>query len=777
MIESQVRSLGLADCRTAWFTAWKYQGREQLSQGLMLTALASLYPQAGSQPLDTGQDPKQQQLIEQLDRLSAAVTADVEWNEGTRWRVNVGHAMAVPLGLAARLVGLGDIAKDLGIDPNLANILRREVTVQRMEQIRDIEQFEDRFTAALRETLGPSGRLIVFLDDLDRCLPEQTVSVLETIKLFLNVPGTVFVLAMGRELVRSGIEAHYLSALSSSVERGGILPPITGDQYLQKVIQLPFHLPPLDEEGVGHYIDQLNAGTDEDRIPDEVRQVLSKGVFRNPRQVKLSINMFRLMKRIAEECEERGGVEEGTFAWPLVAKTVLIQAQWPELYRTWSQYPTIVQTLEQQYDAHRDNRTAGLGDVGMAPVNGDAEPGLLRQYVVDTERYALLADLMTFSTVGTGRSRARFTGLRHREVRAYLGLTGDPLGPPHLAESRQALLREMLSGDEVRIREAVVQVKEYADDTTLRDEITSQTLAVLRAAAQTTSVRSSAGIALDMLGDSRFRTDRFHMLDDAMWGLIEVAAGEFTMGSIPARDGDATELEQPSTVLVLPTFFIGRFPVTSDQFEAFLSATDYTPSDPLCVSGPGNAPVTHVSWYDAVAYCDWLHAELRNADEAPGLLRDGLRSRRLRVTLPSEAEWEKAARGSDARVYPWGDTFDAERTNCAESGLGKRSSVGCFPGGRSPYGAEDMSGNVWEWTRSRYASYPYPDTEAEQEEREDLAAGPDEFRTGRGGSYDRARSMVRSTSRVKDVPNGSFPYYGFRIAVCSTPERTSGGTS
>jgi formylglycine-generating enzyme required for sulfatase activity len=97
-----------------------------------------------------------------------------------------------------------------------------------------------------------------------------------------------------------------------------------------------------------------------------------------------------------------------------------------------------------------------------------------------------------------------------------------------------------------------------------------------------------------------------------------------------------------------------------------------------------NHPVVNVSWYDACAYCRWLSQATGKA-----------------IGLPSEAEWEKTARGSqNKRVYRWGDTFDMLKCNCDELGLGDTTPVGVFPAGASPYGALDLAGNIWEWIRN-----------------------------------------------------------------------------
>jgi len=169
--------------------------------------------------------------------------------------------------------------------------------------------------------------------------------------------------------------------------------------------------------------------------------------------------------------------------------------------------------------------------------------------------------------------------------------------------------------------------------------------------------------------------------------MVEIPAGPFTMGtdSGDPEDGPAHEVD-------LPAFEIDRFEVTNAEFTAFVEATGYVTDAENAgkkswrdevAGGKENHPVTRVNWNDAAAFCEWL----------------GKR-------LPSEAEWEKAARGEDGRSFPWGNDWDPARANVKATGLRDTASVGSFGAGASPYAAEDMVGNVWEWTADWYQAYP-----------------------------------------------------------------------
>jgi formylglycine-generating enzyme required for sulfatase activity len=164
--------------------------------------------------------------------------------------------------------------------------------------------------------------------------------------------------------------------------------------------------------------------------------------------------------------------------------------------------------------------------------------------------------------------------------------------------------------------------------------------------------------------------------------MVLVPEGPFQMGS-----NERLPDEGPAHTVYLPSFYIDKYEVTNAQYEPFVKTTHRKP--PLHWQGPtspksiADHPVVFVTWFDANDYCHWA----------------GKR-------LPTAVEWEKAARGTDGRVFPWGNQFDPKKANTPYSKRGTTTPVGSFPSGRSPYGLFDMSGNVWEWTASWYKAYP-----------------------------------------------------------------------
>ncbi|MBW1781289.1 MAG: SUMF1/EgtB/PvdO family nonheme iron enzyme [Deltaproteobacteria bacterium] len=293
--------------------------------------------------------------------------------------------------------------------------------------------------------------------------------------------------------------------------------------------------------------------------------------------------------------------------------------------------------------------------------------------------------------------------------------------------------------------------------------------------------RVEAGRTLSGLGDPRFCADAWSLPDEPLLGFVDIPAGPFKMGSDEKRDKDSNTDERPEHPVTLPAFYMARYPVTVAQFKAFANEEGYSPDDPDCLKGPDNHPVIWVTWHEALKYCDWLNKTLREWGHTPepmaSLLKKGDGTGgRWRITLPSEAEWEKGARGGDGRIYPWGDEEpDPDRANYSDTRIGGTSAVGCFPRGASPYGCLDMAGNVWEWTRSLWGEkydkphfkYPY----VPGVERERLDAGDKILRVLRGGAFNYNAGAVRCASRDGDYPGLRSDCVGFRVVLA--PEKPS----
>ena len=312
--------------------------------------------------------------------------------------------------------------------------------------------------------------------------------------------------------------------------------------------------------------------------------------------------------------------------------------------------------------------------------------------------------------------------------------------------------------------------------------------------------RVLAGDNLARLGDPRPEVTSLEGMQ-----FCYVPEGSFILGSNKEEDSDAYEDESPQEELTLPAFYISRFPVTNGQFRGFVEAGGYEAKEywtddgwewknekdvlgPRVFDSPYNLPnhpVVGVSWYETLAFTRWLDGVWKEQ----GVLPEG-----VEVKLPSEAQWEKAARGglvipvgpmilsikelskhipalkdnlNPKHIYPWGDKPDTNCANYSDTGIGATSAVGCFPAGASPYGCEEMSGNVWEWTRSNWGKnwskpdFKYPDKT--DDGRENLNASKEVSRVLRGGCFYLNHPDMRCAYRYGSDPDIRHYCIGFRL--------------
>ncbi len=243
--------------------------------------------------------------------------------------------------------------------------------------------------------------------------------------------------------------------------------------------------------------------------------------------------------------------------------------------------------------------------------------------------------------------------------------------------------------------------------------------------------------------------------------MVQVPSGEFRMGTSAQQGAELAKKlalqtsffgsEAPQQTLSLPEFYLDQTPVTNAEYKKFLDANPGQ-SAPFLAAAIAQSfnwdktartfppsrdqyPAVLVTWQQANAYCKWVGGR-----------------------LPTEAEWEKAARGTDGRIYPWGNEWDVSKANTAESRREDATSVGQFPTGASPYGALDMVGNVWQWTNSLDKPYPYEPNDG----REDPKVGG--LRITRGGSWLFGAGVDRIATRNRFEATDASLSIGFRCA-------------
>ena len=313
--------------------------------------------------------------------------------------------------------------------------------------------------------------------------------------------------------------------------------------------------------------------------------------------------------------------------------------------------------------------------------------------------------------------------------------------------------------------------------------------AVSGRAVEDVRVRGALARRLAVLGDPRFDKENWSLVRGPNHGFVEVSKGQFQMGTrsrdlrrIVRKYGNLRHIdyawEAPQRRVCLPTYWIGVFPVTHGQYYEFVRDTDYsdieadTEAEEPYAWRNGvprmdllNDPVVLVRWYDANAYCEWLCEKLKQSQVLDGDVRERLAGGDLTVRLPTEAEWEKAARGRHGREFPWPCRTRRPEANFRGAGIGSTCVVGIFPNGASPYGVQDMSGNVWEWLASEWGpEWAKPKRDGDPDGRVEV----DRIMCIRGSGFTSlSRAGLRCAFRARAFAAHRYVNRGFRTVIAA----------
>ena len=539
---------------TVWFNAWKYESREALWRALLLQVLETVRAVVPEKDKDA---------LQKLDDLAASLYREVDreelggltldWRElltGTfKTAAQVGISLIPGLALLTELQkgAAGDVGKQ-GPARVMEALQRSRATVHK-DRVRSIEQFHSDFEALVKKYVQPDGHLIVFVDDLDRCLPEKALEVLEAIKLFLDAPGCIFCLGLDRDVVERGIEVKYKDFVVEDGE-GKKRRLVDGANYLEKIIQLPFELPPIEAADMGSFIGGLQVTFPDARCPE----VFAHGLEHNPRKVKRSINTFLFLWKLAPGKK----LQEAITAVRL-AKVVVIKHSHPDLYRVLEATPRLLRELEEYFRRQPERgelaalRDAAEGKERRAEEGKTVEgpPPTLAPYVGS----AALKTLLTMhALISEKDDDANFALLTPEQLRPYFTLTRTVLVETPVKEDR------LILPDLVR-----VPAGEFSMGTS--DQ-------------QIDWLVKNTGWAKEWKDKNNFNNEKLQHKVDLQY--------DFQIGKYPVMNVDYQRFVKES----------------GHQAPSEWEGANYP-------DGFGDHPVVNVSWDDAMAYCLWLTEKRR----------------------------------------------------------------------------------------------------------------------------------------------------------------------
>ncbi|MEA3351746.1 MAG: SUMF1/EgtB/PvdO family nonheme iron enzyme [Chloroflexota bacterium] len=422
MLQDKINEPNNTSYFTVWFNAWKYNHEDALWRALILRVLDELRTKAYQQQAEN--DNKISNLDADLDRLEESLYRTVEWEELGRWTLDWAKALrntteeAAEIALAFVPGGtpLVNIIKKTTEaitgekSQSIADTFRQEAKTYRRQKLRSLEQFEREFQTLLQQHIvNKGGRLIVFIDDLDRCLPEKSIDVLEGIKLFLDVPGCIFVLALDRDVVIKTLQTRYQDRIKPR-------------QYLEKIIQVPFQLPPIEKSYMQQYIDTLVPN-----LPShQCAEIFAAGLSPSPREVKRVINIFILLWKLAQHKLPQ------EIQPARLAKLVTIQHRYPKLYELLREMPHLLRDLETYCRAESENEI----DATVISEVDPAIPTQLHPFV----RQANLRQLLGMYPPDTPDTN--FADLSLQEINAYIYLTHSTIIPDRNLQATRAKITE-----------------------------------------------------------------------------------------------------------------------------------------------------------------------------------------------------------------------------------------------------------------------------------------------------------------------------------------------
>ena len=654
------------------------------------------------------------------------------------------------------------------------------------EQITELMKLQDDFATMVEDLVGEYGRLVIFIDDLDRCTPDKIPDLLEAIKLFTATPKCVYVLGLDHDIVRQGIYKKY--QFEDKQEAA---------EYLEKIVQVPFHLPPLNEGKIEDFIQEIYPGIHE--RCKTAAEVFSRGLEPNPRKVKRAINIYRTLLELADNRfdSEIMNVLQSRFQFRRLHENLARNPHFlTNLQAKAKEEPTVndlrelIQVHEKE-DGFENNLVEEQDLPALLDILKRFEPELLAKVVVIQSRFRRLYEYIvrkpTFlielqSTVSEEPSvydllhliqnhvkedKAESKWVEEIDFQALLEVftAGDKVFPEqpwrigdyiYLTSTAEGIaglttinpdeaLPFLLSNDQELIQEAFEAVLKDKSKGEMENTILAvvQLLWPVYESPENQTDRDSARYALQLFQQD-FEPE-----------MVPIPSGKYTVGSsdeeIGKMIGDGYDMfvktEKPRKVIEHTEYFIGKYPVKNSEYMKFVedlgdsyleSEIPRTWIDGSIPDGKEDHPVVDVSWDDAMRYCSWLSRKTGKP-----------------YRLPSEDEWEIAARGEDGRLYPWGNDWDPAKCNSAESGIGETSPVGQYSSEwDSPCGVADMAGNVLEWCM------------------DDILLEDENLQPGRGGSFGLDQKWLRCAARAGYKPGYCGESFGFRVAI--TTESGSG---